>query len=55
MSAVVLSRDHNAKLKHEQDALREAHPGEANIVVCKSPEACYVKGRYGRRVVDMVT
>ena len=43
--AVALSEDHNAKLEKEQAALRQAHPGEEDIVRCKNPKACYVKGR----------
>lgn len=43
--AVALSEDHNAKLPKEMEALRQAHPGEGDIVKCKHPNACYVKGR----------
>lgn len=43
--AVALSEDHNAKLPKEMEALRQAHPGEEDIVRCKNPNACYVKGR----------
>lgn len=43
--AVALSDDHNAKLPKEMEELKRAHPGEADIVKCKHPNACYVKGR----------
>jgi len=39
-----LSRDHNAKIPAEKERLAREHPGEADIVLCKSPTACYVKG-----------
>ncbi|KAF0709585.1 Aste57867_5810 [Aphanomyces stellatus] len=42
--AVPMSNDHNAKLPVEMARLARDHPDEANIVVCKHPEACYVKG-----------
>ncbi|EQC28354.1 hypothetical protein SDRG_13901 [Saprolegnia diclina VS20] len=42
--ATPLSRDHNAKYAREQEKLLEAHPGEDDIVVCRSQDACYVKG-----------
>ncbi|ETV71597.1 hypothetical protein H257_13060 [Aphanomyces astaci] len=42
--ATPLSNDHNAKLAVEKTRLSAAHPNEANIVVCKHPESCYVKG-----------
>jgi pyruvate dehydrogenase phosphatase len=45
ISAKALSRDHNAREKLEQKALALAHPGEQDIVLCKSKTACYVKGR----------
>ncbi|KAA0157206.1 hypothetical protein FNF27_01813 [Cafeteria roenbergensis] len=45
-SAVVeLSRDHNAREPREKERLAAEHPGEDDIVLCKSPTACYVKGR----------
>jgi hypothetical protein len=47
VETVELSRDHNARMPEEQAALRAAHPNESNIVTCKTPEACYVKGRSG--------
>lgn len=40
-----LSRDHNARTPLEALLLREAHPGEDDIIKCKNPHACYVKGR----------
>lgn len=45
-----ITRDHNCRLPEEQEALLRAHPTESigdggNLVVCKSPHACYVKGR----------
>lgn len=43
--AVALSDDHNAKLPKEMEELKRAHPGEGDIVKCKHPNACYVKGR----------
>ncbi|CAK4642746.1 unnamed protein product [Aphanomyces euteiches] len=39
-----LSTDNNAKHATEKARLEEAHPNEDNIVVCKSGNACYVKG-----------
>ena len=43
--ALALSEDHNAKLPKEMALLSKAHPGEKDIVKCKHPNACYVKGR----------
>jgi serine/threonine protein phosphatase PrpC len=43
--AVPLSDDHNARVPREVGRLQAAHPGEADIVKCHSPDACYVKGR----------
>lgn len=40
-----LSRDHNARTPLEALVLREAHPEEDDIIKCKNPHACYVKGR----------
>ncbi|CAK4082019.1 unnamed protein product [Aphanomyces euteiches] len=42
--AIPMSNDHNAKLPVEMARLAREHPGEDNIVVCKHPESCYVKG-----------
>ncbi|ETW01539.1 hypothetical protein, variant 1 [Aphanomyces invadans] len=42
--ATALSTDHNAKHASEQARLAAAHPNERNLVVCQTPEACYVKG-----------
>lgn len=36
---------HSSNLKSEQERLASEHPGEDDIVRCKSPTACYVKGR----------
>lgn len=43
--ATRLSRDHNARMPTEALALRENHPNEKDIVICKNAHACYVKGR----------
>lgn len=40
-----LSRDMNARTPLEALILRQAHPGEDDIIKCKNPHACYVKGR----------
>lgn len=40
-----LNRDHNARVALEQLRLQQDHPGENNLVICKSAHACYVKGR----------
>lgn len=45
LRAVTLTRDHNARVPLERLLLEQSHPNEPNIVVCKSPTACYVKGR----------
>ncbi|ETV63870.1 hypothetical protein, variant 2 [Aphanomyces astaci] len=42
--ATPLSTDHNAKHVSEQNRLTEKHPNESNVVVCRSPESCRVKG-----------
>ena len=36
---------HSSNLKSEQLRLAKEHPGEDDIIRCKSPTACYVKGR----------
>lgn len=36
---------HSSNLKEEQQKLAKEHPGEEDIVRCKSAKACYVKGR----------
>ena len=36
---------HSSNLKSEQERLAQEHPGEDDIVRCKSATACYVKGR----------
>jgi pyruvate dehydrogenase phosphatase len=43
--ATRLTRDHNARTPIEALLLRQAHPNEPDIVICKNPHACYVKGR----------
>jgi pyruvate dehydrogenase phosphatase len=40
-----VGRDHNARTSLEQYLLSSDHPNESNIVKCKNPHACYVKGR----------
>lgn len=40
-----LSRDHSANSAEEQQALAAQHPNEPDIVRCRHPKACYVKGR----------
>ena len=40
-----LTRDHNARIPLELLTLQKEHPGEEDVVVCKNPHACYVKGR----------
>ena len=40
-----LTNDHNAREPIEQQKLYTEHPGESDVVVCKSSHACYVKGR----------
>jgi pyruvate dehydrogenase phosphatase len=43
--AVDLTRDHNCREKREKKKLQEEHPDEADVVVCRRPEACYIKGK----------
>jgi len=43
--ATRLSHDHNSRVPLEAVRLLRAHPDESDIIVCKSPHACYVKGR----------
>lgn len=40
-----INREHNARSQLERFLLTVDHPDEDDIVVCKSPHACYVKGR----------
>jgi len=40
-----LTHDHNARLPLEEFLLKRDHPDEVDIVKCKTPEECYVKGR----------
>ena len=44
-TAVCLSEDHNCRHENIKEELRAAHPGEDDIVVCRSSTSCYVKGR----------
>eukprot|EP00941_MAST-03F_sp_MAST-3F-sp1_P004774 g4774.t1 len=44
-SALSLSNDHSANSLRCQEELAKKHPGEDNIVVCKRPGACYIKGK----------
>lgn len=44
-SAITITQDHNAREPREVEILKREHPNERDIVVCKSPTACYVKGR----------
>lgn len=43
--AAQINRDHNCRVPFEQHFLQNAHPGEPDLVRCKSSHACYVKGR----------
>lgn len=43
--ATVINRDHNSRVPFEQEELRKAHPNEPDLILCKNPHACYVKGR----------
>lgn len=40
-----INREHNARNSLESLLLTQAHPNEPNIIKCKNPHACYVKGR----------
>ena len=40
-----INREHNARNSLEQLLLDKNHPNEDDIVKCKSPHACYVKGK----------
>ena len=44
-SALTITQDHNAREEREVEILKREHPGERDIVVCKSRTSCYVKGR----------
>ena len=44
-TATRLTSDHNARIPLEYLKLLKEHPGETDIVKCKNPHACYVKGR----------
>ena len=43
--ATRLTHDHNSRVPLEALRLLRQHPGEQDIIVCKSERACYVKGR----------
>lgn len=43
--AVELTRDHNCRDKRERKKLEEEHPDETDVVVCRKPDACYIKGK----------
>ncbi len=45
LESVALSRDHNAREELEQKILMAVHPFESDIVKCKTPNICYVKGK----------
>ncbi len=45
LESVALSRDHNAREEVEQRMLSALHPFERDIIKCKRPSACYVKGK----------
>jgi pyruvate dehydrogenase phosphatase len=40
-----INRDHNIRTSLEQVFLKQNHPNEKNLFICKNPHACYVKGR----------
>ena len=44
-NAIQITNDHNSKMAVEKERLAREHPNEENIVVCKRPDSCYVKGR----------
>lgn len=43
--ATRITMDHNCREPLEDFRLRQAHPNESDIVICKTSHACYVKGR----------
>ena len=45
IKSLAITHDHNCRLPLEKFLLQQAHPNEKDIVICKSPHACYVKGR----------
>ena len=45
LTAWDLSSDHNARVPREQLRLIREHPLEPDIIRCKRPDSCYVKGR----------
>lgn len=40
-----INREHNARNSLESLLLHQIHPNETDVVKCKHPHACYVKGR----------
>ena len=43
---VQLTNDHNVRSnKAEIEALKAAHPGEDDLIVCPYPDVCYIKNR----------
>lgn len=45
VQGINLCKIHSSNLPEEQQRLAAKFPGEKDIVVCKHPKACYVKGR----------
>ncbi len=45
LESVALSRDHNAREKLEQKILSALHPFEHDVIKCRRPSSCYVKGK----------
>lgn len=43
--AVALSQDHNCREPRERKKLELEHPDELDVVVCKRPDVCYIKGK----------
>ncbi|KAH9253761.1 hypothetical protein BASA81_008379 [Batrachochytrium salamandrivorans] len=43
--AVALSKDHNCREPRERKKLELEHPDELDVVVCKRPDICYIKGK----------
>ena len=42
---IKVSKTFNANKKYEQERLKSQYPKEKDIVICKSKDACYIKGR----------
>lgn len=51
--AVPLSNDHNAREVMEQEKLRQLHPFERDVFMCRRASSCYVKGRLQVSRLDM--